>query len=83
MKSLFKRHRVRATFYHMVAILYVFTTALTESGVIDMKLGFWIGVFLFLADYVAEMYDPNPENPGPWFESHFHRMFDDNEEEET
>jgi hypothetical protein len=82
MKTLFKRHRVRATFYHIVAALYLISSALTESGVIGFKLGFWIGVALFFADYIAEMYDPNPENPGPWFKSHFHRMFDDCDEEE-
>ena len=83
MKSLFKRHRVRATFYHGVALLFVLSTALTEAGIIDIGTGFWIGVILFFADYVAEMYDPNPESPGPWFKSHFHRFFDgDNDEDE-
>jgi len=31
---------------------------------------------LFVTDYLAEMYDPHPDNPGPWFKRHFHRFFD-------
>ncbi len=82
MKSLLKRHRVRATFYHVVAILFVLSAVCAESGIISITAGFWIGIVLFFADYIAEMYDPNPENPGPWFESHFHRFYDGDEDEE-
>ena len=27
-------------------------------------------------DYLAEMYDPHPDAPGPWFRAHFHRLFE-------
>ena len=83
MNALFKRHRVRATFYHIIALVFLFCAGLVEGGFIDERTGFWIGMFLFILDYIAEMYDPNPEHPGPWFKSHFHRFYDgDNNEEE-
>ena len=40
-------------------------------------MSFFISAFLFITDYLAEMYDPHPETPGPWFASHFHRFLDD------
>ena len=82
MKRLFKRHRIRATFYHVIAVLYLITTVVAEFELLDMKTAFWIGVVLFVIDYLAEMYGPNPESPGSWFKAHFHRFFDDNNEEE-
>jgi len=42
-----------------------------------------IGFVLFAIDYIAQMYDPHPENPGPWFKSHFSRFFNDNVEDDT
>lgn len=82
MKTLFKRHRVRATFYHIIAALYLITMVLAELDWLGIKTAFWIGVILFVADYVAEMYDPNPDSPGTWFKRHFHRFCDDSNEDD-
>jgi len=76
MMRLFGRHRVRATFYHLVALIFLFSTALWSFGIIGDKISFIITAMLFVVDYLAEMYDPHPDNPGPWFKAHFHRMFD-------
>jgi len=29
------------------------------------------------------MYDPHPDNPGPWFKSHFSRFLHDDEEDDV
>lgn len=42
-----------------------------------------IGMILFITDYIAEMYDPHPDTPGPWFRSHFHRFFDGGKEDDA
>ncbi len=69
------RHRVRATFYHMVAACFVFFTLLWSLDVISDKASFIISMFLFVTDYIAEMYDPHPDKPGPWY-AHFHRFYE-------
>lgn len=74
------RHRVRATFYHVGAVVFLITTALTIFGIIGVTGSYIITATLFVVDYIAEMYDPHPENPGPWFERHFHRFLDDDTE---
>ena len=76
MGRLFGLHRVRATFYHMVAIVFLISTALWLMGIVDDKMSYYITAVLFVVDYLAEMYDPHPENPGPWFKAHFHRAID-------
>ncbi len=79
MFNLLSRHRVRATFYHLTLVLTIVLAvayqgeALTENTVIVSG---WIIIFL---DWLAEMYDPNPDNPGPWFKAHFHRIWDGKE----
>ena len=78
--TLFGRHRVRATFYHIVAIIFLLQLVLYLTEIISTEVSLYLGMFLFITDYLAEMYDPNPENPGPWFKSHFHRFFDDDTE---
>ena len=78
--ALFYRHRVRATFYHIVSSLFVLTNVLWLSDNISGDTCAILGGCLFVADYLAMMYDPHPTNLGPWFVSHFHRMFDDDEE---
>ena len=80
MTRLFHRHRVRATFYHTAAIIFVATTVLWGLGIVSDTWSFYISATLFVADYIAEMYDPHPEFPGPWFKAHFHRFFDDTED---
>ena len=72
----FNEHHVRANFYHIVAIAFLITTVLWSFSAISDTASFIIGMILFATDWVAEMYDPNPENPGPWFKSHFHRICD-------
>jgi len=73
----FNEHHVRANFYHVVAIAFLITTVFWSFDIISGTASFIIGIVLFATDWVAEMYDPNPENPGPWFKSHFHRVCDD------
>ncbi len=79
--KLLGRHRVRATFYHLVAAGFVVSTALWLVGVVDDHLSLIITIVLFVADYIAEMYDPHPDNPGPWFKVHFHRFFDSKDDD--
>lgn len=79
MKSIFGRHRIRANFYHFVSFLYVLTMILWGVGALTDMASTWIGFTLFVIDYIAQMYDPHPENPGPWFKRHFHRFYDDEE----
>ena len=78
-RALFYRHRVRATFYHIVSIVFVVINLLWLNGHMSGDLCAMIGGFLFIADYLAMMYDPHPDKPGLWFKSHFHRFFDDEE----
>lgn len=81
MKTIFGRHHVRANFYHFVSILYVLTMALWGLDILSDMASTWIGFTLFLIDYIAQMYDPHPDNPGPWFKRHFHRFLDCDEDE--
>tara|TARA_B100000929_G_scaffold247489_1_gene206219 strand:- start:1515 stop:1754 length:240 start_codon:yes stop_codon:yes gene_type:complete len=74
---LFGRHRVRATFYHIGAIVFLLTTALHLIGIVGVTTSYVITAILFIVDYIAEMYDPHPDSPGPWFKRHFHRFLDD------
>ena len=72
------RHRVRATFYHIVAIIFLISTLLWYVGLLSDKASYMVTAVLFVVDYLAEMYDPHPDNPGPWY-SHFHRMMGETE----
>jgi len=76
------RHRVRTSFYHMVAALFLFSTVFWYFEIISDKTSFIIGMILFTVDYIAEMYDPNPDNPGDWFQIHFHRFLDGDDGED-
>lgn len=80
MKSIIGRHRIRANFYHFVSLLYVLTMALWGLAILSDMLSTWIGFALFAIDYLAQMYDPHPNNPGPWFKRHFHRFLEDEED---
>ena len=75
--TFFNEHRVRANFYHLVAMAFLITTIFWSFDIITGEASFIIGMILFATDWVAEMYDPHPENPGPWFVSHFHRVTDE------
>ena len=70
------KHRVRATFYHMVALVFLVSTALWYFGLLSDKASYMITAALFVIDCIEEMYDPHPDNPGPWY-SRFHRVVDD------
>ena len=45
------------------------------AGMLSDKMSYAITAVLFVVDYIAEMYDPDPDSPGPWY-SHFHRAYD-------
>lgn len=82
---LLKNHRIRATVYHFGAILFLIMTFIyynsMESVVVTWYEIFCIAYFVF--DYLAEMFDPHPETPGPWFIRYFHRIYDgDNNDDE-
>ncbi len=79
-KRIFGRHHIRANFYHAVAVTFLLSVILWKFHVISDLTSYIISVFLFVVDYLAEMYDPHPENPGRWFKSHFHRFFDDTDD---
>ena len=78
MKRVLNRHTVRTRVYHVGAATFA-TVALYYYFVLNNSVGwfdlFCVGYFIF--DYAAEMYDPHPDTPGPWFKRHFHRFFKD------
>ena len=73
--TLLGKHRFRATFYHMVSIVFLLSTLAWYLGLLSDKGSYIVTAILFITDYVAEMYDPNPKSPGPWY-SYFHRAWD-------
>ncbi len=75
-RSRFSRHHIRATFYHGGIILFLIASALFYRDWIDGDAYNTFCVALIIVDYIAEMYDPHPDNMGTWFERHFHRFFD-------
>ncbi len=75
--TFFNEHHVRANFYHVVALAFLVTTVFWSFDIISGSASFIIGIVLFATDWIAEMYDPHPENPGPWFAAHFHRVTDE------
>jgi len=80
--KIFGKHHLRANFYHAVAIVFVISTILWLMGVLSDKASLIITIVLFITDYIAEMYDPHPDSPGPWFKRHFHRALDNSERDE-
>ena len=79
MKSLFGRHKVRSSFYHITSAIVAVSTLAQLTDLMPTATCFYITSVLFFADYLAHMYDPHPEKMGPWFKSHFHRFIDDEE----
>jgi len=73
------KHGVRAMFYHMVSIVFLTSTGLWFFGHLSDKTSYILTATLFVVDYIAEMYDPHPKNPGPWYR-YFHRAFEINDE---
>lgn len=78
--KIFGKHRVRASFYHITAGLFLSFTALQFLGVLNHKEAFYLTSVLFVLDYLAEMFDPHPDNMGSWYERYFHRIFEDDTE---
>ena len=83
MFRIFGRHHIRATFYHGIALVFLLGTGLWYFDVLSDKGSFILTAILFVVDYLAEMYDPHPDHPGPWFKSHFHRMFDNEDNDDA
>lgn len=79
--KLFKKHRVRATFYHITALISVATICGHLYDIIPAEVALWISFGIIFIDYVAEMFDPNPSAPGPLLKRYFHRAFDDTTDE--
>ena len=76
-KKLFKRHRIRASIYHIGAVIFTLL-ALIYYFLLSNPFG-WFDAFCviyFIFDYLAEMFDPHPDIPGPGFAKYFHRMYD-------
>ena len=74
------RHRIRANFYHLGIIFFVVGSLLNYTGYVSDEAYKYFCITLIVLDYLAEMYDPHPDTPGPWFKRHFHRLFEDEEE---
>lgn len=76
------KHHVRANFYHLVSLVFLVSMTLWYFDIISDHAATIISFALFITDYIAEMYDPHPDSPGPWFKRHFHRALDNSESEE-
>ncbi len=77
--KLIGKHHIRANFYHMVSLIFVTTTAFWFFGVLGDRTTYTITSILFIIDYLAEMFDPHPENSGIWYRRFFNRAFDNGE----
>jgi len=66
----------------MIAIVFLISTTLWLLDIISDQASLIITIILFITDYIAEMYDPNPDNPGPWFKRHFHRIYDNDDSDD-
>lgn len=78
--KLFGKHRVRASFYHIGALLFIGITLFNIVGILSDNIAYLLTCILFVVDYLAEMFDPHPENMGTWYEKYFHRFYDDDTE---
>ena len=78
---LFGKHRVRATFYHIGALLFIGISILNFINIISTSVAYVLTSILFIIDYLAEMYDPHPANMEPWYKTHFHGFFKDDTED--
>ena len=74
------RHHIRSTFYNAGIILFVSGSMLNYTGDVNDFVYKWFCIALIVIDYIAEMYDPHPDSPGPWFKKHFHRMLDNEDD---
>lgn len=78
--KLFGKHRVRASFYHIGALMFLGITLLNFMHIVSDSQAFVLTSILFVVDYIAEMFDPHPDNMGTWYERYFHRFFNDDTE---
>jgi len=78
--KLFGKHRVRASFYHLGALLFLGITALNYADIVGDTQAYVLTCILFIIDYIAELFDPHPDNMGTWYERYFHRAFKDDTE---
>lgn len=76
------KHHIRANFYHLVSLVFLASMTLWYFDIISDHVATIISFALFITDYVAEMYDPHPDSPGPWFKRHFHRALTNSELDE-
>ncbi len=74
--KLIGNHHIRATFYHLVSGIFIISMVLWYFNIIGDHTCTIISLVLFTTDYIAEMYDPHPDTPGPWFKRHFHQAFE-------
>ena len=79
-RIIFGRHRIRAVFYHGSVVIAVAILIAWEFGLVSDNISVYAPVAVLVIDWIAEMYDPHPDNPGPWFKRHFHRLFDDSDD---
>ena len=71
------RHHIRGSFYHGGLALFVAAT-IYWWDIVDWSHPYTIfTVTLVIVDYIAEMFDPHPDNMGKWYERYFHRFFDE------
>lgn len=77
--NLFGLHHIRASYYFLGLIVTIVAIILESFGTISTSAALYITVFFIVTDFIAEMYDPHPSNPGPWFKAHFHRLWDNKE----
>jgi len=77
MQGFFGRHHIRTNFYMMVSSAYMIMMLLWSFSLISDGATVIIGFILFATDLLAELYDPHPDKPGKWFETHFHRVTDE------
>ena len=78
--KVFGKHRIRASFYHIGAFLFIDFTILNFAGLISDSTAFTLTSILFVVDYLAHMFDPHPDNMGTWYERYFHRVYEDDTE---
>ena len=81
--KLIGKHHVRANFYHLISLAFVISMTLWYFDIISDHTCTIASLILFVTDYIAEMYDPHPDTPGPWFKRHFHRALDNSECEDN
>ncbi len=78
--QLFGKHRVRSAFYHIGALVFIGITVLQFLGIVSESFAYMTTALLFVVDYLAEMFDPHPDNMGTWYERYFHRIYEDDTE---